>query len=674
MFMKQLAEKASVVSLVILALLCLLACTGTEVGNPRMDDTADITEVNRFSGDSELENYLKEQYADSLEPMDVMMIMAPEDDAGGLSGATGGQSDTSGVSTASGDHSTTNVQETGVDESDMVKTDGTTLYAAGDRAVHIVDLADDMRLLTSLPVDGWIDGLYLEGDLLIVLYTPDTAQGEPWTDMALPANDALFGMCYWVPVKIQQAVVFYDISIPAVPVLRKALAFDGRLVSSRLVDEKLHIVQQYLPNLPPIELTYDGSQSDRDAKVNANRLALADIHLDDLTPHYQVMGEPIGAPQPTVFSDQYYRPVGGECGGTITTVVSFDLSSDDLPFTSVGMVADAHMVYASTKSLFIISQAYAYGSVDSERATLFKYDLTGDTVRCVAIGTVPGWILNQFSMSEYEDVLRVATTTGRVGDWSQVPHNRVLCLQQEDKALNIVGRIENIAPGEQIYSARFLGERGFLVTFVKIDPLFTLDLSDPLSPAIIGELKVPGYSDYIHPLGKDHLLTIGKDTLFVPEDNMAWFQGVQLSIFDVGDFENPSLQDKVVIGDRPTSSEASGNHKAFTFWPEHNLLAIPIHLYEFEAFQDSRDPWEYGTFTFSGLYVYEVTTDTGFDFKGRISTQPPSQTYGSARWTRGLFVDRYVYAVTEDALKSAEIENIESSIRALYYDDPPASE
>ena len=213
---------------------------------------------------------------------------------------------------------------------------------------------------------------------------------------------------------------------------------------------------------------------------------------------------------------------------------------------------------------------------------------------------------------------------------------------------------EDLAPGEQIYAARFMGARGYLVTFVNIDPLFTLDLSDPTAPFVAGELKVPGYSDYIHPYGEDYLITVGKDAIPVPEHNMAWYQGLQLSVFDVSDFADPRLLHKEILGDRGTGSEATDNHKAFTFWPGRELLALPVDLHEHAA--PPTEPWEYGTRTFSGLYVYRLSSENGFSLLGRISTENED---GPRMWTRGVFNQDRVYALTNNAIRSTPIDPIQ---------------
>jgi len=194
------------------------------------------------------------------------------------------------------------------------------------------------------------------------------------------------------------------------------------------------------------------------------------------------------------------------------------------------------------------------------------------------------------------------------------------------------------------------------VTFRQIDPLFTIDLETPTNPKERGRLKVEGYSDYIHILDDEHLLTIGKDAAV--QGGTAWQQGVQLSIFDISDFDNPVRTHHEPIGVRGTESEANWNAKAFTYYPEKKLLAIPINLYV----GPTQAPWDYGKYAFSGLYVYRVTSDDGFDLLGRIDTSNGSPVYEWGPWysqayTRGIFAadSDVVYAVTDQVVVAAPL-------------------
>jgi hypothetical protein len=273
---------------------------------------------------------------------------------------------------------------------------------------------------------------------------------------------------------------------------------------------------------------------------------------------------------------------------------------------------------------------------------------------------VPGWIVNQFSLGEYGGVLRIATTD-YTEDFSGFT-NAVFCLKPDGERLKAIGRIDGITPGEKIYAARFIGARGYLVTFVQVDPLITLDLSDPSRPAILGELVLPGYSTYIHPVDDDRLVTLGLKTL--EEGGWVLNDGLQLSLFDVSDPARPSLMDQVILGDRGTSSEALWNHKAFTFHTEADFIAFPVDLYEAEG---GGDPWTTGTYLFSGLYVYGLDRDAGFSLLGRISTLADEGLFYSY-WTRGIFMEDSVLAVNADAVWSAEASDIEHTLGRLDLD------
>ncbi len=200
-----------------------------------------------------------------------------------------------------------------------------------------------------------------------------------------------------------------------------------------------------------------------------------------------------------------------------------------------------------------------------------------------------------------------------------------------------------------------MGERGFLVTFVQVDPLFTLDLSDPENPFVAGELKVPGYSTYLHPINSDYLLAIGQDISV--DGGIVRIKGLQLSVFDTSNFTTPTLIHSETIGDAGTYSEALYNHKAVAFWPGKNLLALPVSLNEI----NNSDNW--GANTFNGLYVYRLSDTYDFEFQGRIPVfERDGQDMFSYKyypaWYRGLFIEDYVYALTPYVVKAAPINNI----------------
>jgi inhibitor of cysteine peptidase len=435
------------------------------------------------------------------------------------------------------------------------------------------------------------------------------------------------------------------------------------------------VVTQFMPNLPPLDIWYDGSAEDKKAVVEANNKNLESLTLDDFVPSYNIIDANgvVVEKGRAVATQDFIRP-NEDSGGTMVSIITIDMANPTGDFTSTGFIADVHQVYASTQSLYLVSTIYHY-SEDAQgengfaiwsnptfETQIYKFDL-GDTVAYAAAGKVDGEILNQFSLGEFEGVLRIATTTGY--SWDGTSRNHVFCLDNNNGSLDVIGSIRDIAPGERLYSARFMGNRGFLVTFVQVDPLFTLDLSDPQNPKIVGELKVPGFSTYLHPINDDVLLAIGQDTK--AEGDIVKVGGMQLSIFDTSDFANPRLLHSETIGDRGTYSEALYNHKAVAFWSEKNLLALPVNLNEIS---DPQNPEDWGKNTFNGLYVYRLADDYSFELLGRINMYVWDESnmdnwmyYPS--WYRGVFIGDYIYSLTSYTVKAAPIDNIAEPFIAL---------
>jgi inhibitor of cysteine peptidase len=629
-------------SLAILA--SIIGCAGgTEIGNPQ---------AKSFSSEQDLAAYLKDQFAQSAQPTS---LWALDNDA--QPGWTNGE-----MYAGEKGYSVTNIQEAGVDESDTVKTDGTYLYVAGEKEVRIISArpAESMEVLSRISVNGRIDSIYLHNNMLAILYVPEDGQGVQWIySDNLKMIDV--GMPYWEPVQAKIGVLIADVTAPADPSIIKDFQAEGNLISSRLTGGTLHVISQFIPDLPPLNLWYDGTQSGKEATVESNLKTLESLTVDDYIPSYSLFdgnGALINSGRLIDVQD-FIRPENA-AGGTIVSVVDMDMTDPSKDFSSMGFVADIHHVYASTQAIYLISTLYQgeigdKAPADSEiyQTRIYQLDISGGKPAFSSEGLVNGHILNQFSLGEYNDVLRIATTTGYV--WDGSASNHVYCLKKDSGNLNVIGRLENLAQGERLYSARFIGDRGFLVTFVEVDPLFTLDLSDPQNPSVVGELKVPGYSTYLHPIGDDYLLAIGKDT--VAEDGNVLYQGLQMSIFDISDFAAPKQAASIKIGDRGTDSEVLFNHKALSFWPEKNLLALPVSLYEYPS--PPENPWEYGINTFNGLYVYRLTDTHDFKCLGRMEMTDAGDIIIAPAWIRGVFMEDDVYAVSSDTVKAAAITSIE---------------
>ncbi|HNN92999.1 MAG TPA: beta-propeller domain-containing protein, partial [Pseudomonadota bacterium] len=292
-------------------------------------------------------------------------------------------------------------------------------------------------------------------------------------------------------------------------------------------------------------------------------------------------------------------------------------------------------------------------------------------------GGVEGHIVDQFSMDESNSYFRVATTLSRrVPDaknpsnrWGLIEtSNRISVLGENSGALNLIGQTEELAKGERIYSSRFVGDRGFVVTFRQVDPLFTFDLSSPAQPRKVGELKVPGFSTYIHPLDANHLLTMG---VYVPETGTGP-RNLQLQIFDVTDFANPKQTFTQQVGSAYGWSEATYEHKAFNYFPERKLLAIPFSDYVYSA----TNPW--GSFV-SEIRVFGVDATTGFSSRGAVSMKDvymsagtPEFYYWYSPWVRRSVMasdagQDYVYAVSDAGVRSANLASPSTALSTVIF-------
>ena len=271
---------------------------------------------------------------------------------------------------------------------------------------------------------------------------------------------------------------------------------------------------------------------------------------------------------------------------------------------------------------------------------------------------MPGAVLNQFSMDESRGYFRIATTIGRVSKSGGGTSNNLYVL---NSTLGVVGSLEGLAPGEDIYSARFMGDRCYLVTFKKVDPLFVIDLEDPENPQVLGKLKIPGYSDYLHPYDENTLIGVGKETVEAEEGNFAWYQGVKVSLFDVSDVSDPKELAKYEIGDRGTDSPALYNHKAFLFSLRRNLLVIPV----LEAEIDSSDysglvpSNARGEYVYQGAYVFNISREGGIQLRGRVThVDDPQDFLKSGYWfesdlsvERSLYIEDVLYTFSFNLIK-----------------------
>ena len=509
-----------------------------------------------------------------------------------------------------GTSSTTNVQEAGVDEPDIVKSDARHAFLISGGSLLAYDVSADVpRLLGSLTLGGYGGELLVRGSRALVI----GAGGGP-----IPLDSGVVGPLRSIaPVyyRPQVQLTEVDISEPAAMKISRTLDVDGSYVSARLTGGTARVVL----NTPPELTAGSGSVSPGSAGGGAPATAAAAklgirAFLPETVLRSRVSGRTFKRPLVGCTQVRHAVPFSGL---DLLTVLSIDLDHGLFNVDRDAVMAGAQVVYASTGSLYVASQRYVQGGIDAAgdvpdgmRTEIHRFD-TSDAGRTAyrSSGSVPGFVLNQFALSEYRDHLRVASTedppwlpNGMQAGKSQ---SFVSVLGEQGGRLETVGRVGGIGAGERIYAVRFIGDAGYVVTFRQVDPLFTLDLSTPSDPKVLGELEIAGYSAYLHPVGDDLLLGVGQDATA-----QGLRAGPQVSLFDVSDLRHPKRLDHYPLAPSGAgSSEAEWDHHAFLWWAPKALAVLPLQTY-------AKDPG--GSF-FSGAVGLRVRRAGGIAEVGRIT-------------------------------------------------------
>lgn len=471
----------------------------------------------------------------------------------------------------------TNVLVAGVDEPDLAKTDGRLLVAIAQGALQVADVTEaEPRLLGSLPLPGAPAELLLDGDRALVLGAG--AGGDPLGGAATTRlADPRAGLS-------TATLTLVDLSDPTAPAVQSSMTVDGAVLSSRLIDGVARVVVSSPPDIPG--LGFPDERTTEDEAAQANRAAVEAATAEDWLPGRTVRGPDgaVVADGPLLDCGRVRHPVE-RSGLTTLSLLTLRLDADLSAADAMGLVADGDLVSASARRLHVATTRWSAG-VDGPTAApttaVHSFDLTDPrTARYVASGTVDGYVLDRSALSEHEGALRVATTTEAptIGDGIVAPRpgdggeNAVTVLAERGEVLEQVGRVGGLGRGEQIRAVRFLGDLGVVVTFRQTDPLYTLDLADPAAPRLLGELKIPGYSAYLHPIGDGRLLGIGQDAT-----ETGQITGLQASLFDLRDLAAPTRIDTLDLGQ--ASSEAEWDPRAFTFDATSGTALIPVDSYD----------------------------------------------------------------------------------------------
>jgi inhibitor of cysteine peptidase len=579
--------------------------------------TVGDNQISKFSSYQELQYFVKTNTQNMIKRDVVFWAME-----GGIEGSIVRAPSANDLSVT--DHSTTNIQVAGVDEADIVKTDGEYIYLVSGNKTIIVEAypPEQAQVLSEIELEGTAIGIFINGDRLVVFENETTYYD--YYDLPSWAERA------YVPYDLSPRIFIkvYDVSDRENPQLQREVAADGQYISSRMIGDYAYVVV----NEPVYEEDDEINLPRLYSEGTEKEIPATDIYYSDV-------------------ADYYYM---------YTTIIAMNIQDDSQePTYETILLGASSNLYVSTNNIYLTFPVWGRDVGDSQKTSIHRIHIDGSVMNYTASGEIPGTVLNQFSMDEYDGYFRVATTT-----WDGGTRNNIYVLNM---ALNITGSVTDLAPGESIYSARFMGDRGYLVTFKKVDPLFVVDLSDPYRPEVLGYLKVTGYSDYLHPYDESHIIGIGKETTDAGE--FAWYQGVKISLFDVSDVSNPVEISKLEIGDRGTDSPVLWDHKAFLFDRSRNLMVMPILLAEVDQseYPGGVPSWAYGEPVYQGAYVFDISVDEGLQLKGRIThaenitdlEQGYYYSYSPFSIQRALYIDNILYTISEAKIKMNSLENLD---------------
>ena len=615
----------------------------------------------------------------------------------------------SGNGASASDYSTTNIQVEGVDEADIIKNDGKYIYGITGNKLYIMEAfpAEDAKIIYETKIEGYYgQEIFVSGDKLVLLTNSykEVQTISKYDFMPRPTNTEI------------TKVVIYDITNRDKPVVLETYELSGGYYDSRMIGDFVYVISNnyvYYSDAIPMpfvkssimkispEVYYFDS-----IETSYNFNTIASINLKDLEKGINAKSFMLGNGNTLYVSQEniyiayqnYNQWFGGWRGygynyeeeqkAKFFEVVVPLLDSktqdkienlgNDAKWEDISSVLEDmynNMSEDEKKSLVkkIESAVEEYDAKKEEersKTIIHKISINDGEIEYVNKGEVRGYLLNQFSLDEYNSSLRVATTFNAWTSEKSVIYNNVYVL---DENMNTIGTLEKIAPEERIYSTRFMGDKLFMVTFKQVDPLFVIDLSDKTKPEILGYLKIPGFSEYLQMYDETHLIGIGKDTY--TEKEITRTKGVKISMFDISDFENPKEVDSVTIGDEGSYSEAQNDHKALLLSKSKNLLVLPvtevIGKYEYDK------NGYYTNKVWQGAYVFSLS-ETGFEEKGKISHDEEKEDTTNYYYPdynfnikRSLFMDDILYTISTKKVMINDLETLDEIKEVkLPYEEP----
>ncbi|MBU0707122.1 beta-propeller domain-containing protein [Patescibacteria group bacterium] len=611
------------------------------------------------------------------------------------------------LKSANEDYSNTNIQVAGVDESDIIKTDGDYIYAVVKQKVYIIDArpAQDAKIISTITLDGYISDIYINENSLVVFGSESYIGNKSFYEDIRPNSSYTFFKVYNTKDKGD-------------PQLVRDLDFEGNYTNSRMVGDYVYFLTQqstydinedypipmvvadeelmpidssfYRPDIYYIDVPYQTYSYTSVHAINVkdnDKDITSELYLLGGNENLYVSPNNIYIAYTKYFSEQQLQyevikeiVLPGMKSADLAKINDIENSplhvvSQSEKMSKIGTIINRHISSLTQKEQDAIydeleesmEKRYEDISKELEKTVIHKISFNKQKLDYKSSGEVTGHVLNQFSMDEYDGNFRIATTKNR--NWSSFDfannesYNNVYVL---DDKLKTIGKVENLAEGEQIYSARFMQGRVYLVTFRQVDPLYVIDLKNPTNPTVLGELKVPGFSSYLHPYDETKLIGFGKQAT-----ETGSILGLKLSLFDVSDVNNLKEIDTYEMGDSGSDSIALTDHKAFLFSKDKNLLVVPVSLRN--EMENEEDSWYNYSYT-RGAMAFSVT-DEGFEFKARIDHTNDSSdndeydyysgyNYYDSTVKRSLYIGDDLYTFSNKALKINSLDDY-SEVKTL---------
>ncbi|HEX4920769.1 MAG TPA: beta-propeller domain-containing protein, partial [Candidatus Bathyarchaeia archaeon] len=485
-------------------------------------------------------------------------------------------------------------------------------------AVVLAYPTSNAQLVAKIAVNGTIQGIFIDGTKLAVVSENYAFYPYPVPYM-ITSQSAAMGIAYPFYFNRQTTSVWiFDLSNHSNPVMTTTLVANGTLAGARLIGNEMYTIATL-----PIYCSAPAPIPESIINGRAILMGPSQIYHSDIADYAQ----------------------------SFTTVIGIDISQQNpIPTAKSFLIGTSSNIYVSTNNIYLTQPIWGL----TEQTVIHRISIDGSNISYEATGTVTGHVLNQFSMDEYNGYFRIATTdyaftpqplSGAPIYTSSTQETNVFVM---DSSLHLTGALAGLSPGESFYAARFMGDRAYLVTYQRMDPLFVIGLNNPTSPQVLGQLNITGVSDYLQPYDDTHLIGLGKSSTNVTWENAALFQGLKFSFFDVSDPNHPIDTSNFLAGDRGSDSPALTDHKAVLFDQSLNLLVVPVEIAHAQA--NTTYPWAYNPPVWQGAYVFSVSIQNGIVFRGGITQLPsgqlPSYQNSNLFINRSLYIGSVLYTVS----------------------------